>query len=481
MAARIDMAVTGGTVVLPEGPARVSVLVRDGRIAGIADGVSHPAAETIIDARGKVVLPGVIDMHVHFRDPGLTHKEDFATGTLQAACGGVTTICDMPNTYPPVVSAAALAEKLAAVGPKAHVDFGFWAGGARVEEYPALAAAGCVGIKAYLTISHVKGAAYMPELFVADDGQLVEIFEGAARAGLLVAVHVDNVAIARRARERLQAAGRRDPMAHYESLQTLATLEGTSKIIILAEKLGVRLHIAHATLTSLDAVRHAERRRREGAPVTLEAGPPAVSLEDLRRLGPYALPFELSAEEQEQYWRWLADGTIDAVATDHAPHTREEKERGREDIFAAPTGFPAVETLLPLMFTEVMRGRFDLARLAALCAANPARILGLPRKGRIAVGCDADLVIVDPERRERLRADRLHAKVGWTPFEGREVQGLPETTMLRGTVISEKGEPVGKPGYGQMVHPTRPVNPALSPAAPASGAGPTDGDRPPWN
>jgi dihydroorotase len=210
-------------------------------------------------------------------------------------------------------------------------------------------------------------------------------------------------------------------------------------------------HVNHATLPVLDLVC---RARRAGQRVTSESAPPVLNLDDLDRLGPLAVSFSMSDEENAAYWQAIRDGTIDAIATDHAPHTLEEKRRGAHDIWEAPTGYPADETTLPLMLTEVAAGRLSLRRMLEVCCAAPARLLSLPAKGHIAIGHDADLVLVDPAARYRLAAASLHYRVGWTPFEGKEVQGRVLATFVRGRAVVRDGALVAAPGTGRLVRPS---------------------------
>lgn len=451
---RCDLAICGGRVALPgfDAPVEANLGVRDGRIAAITAG-SPPPAETIVDARGLWVLPGLIDMHVHFRDPGMPQKDTFLDGTTAAAFGGVTTICDMPNTIPAVTSSRAFADKLERVAPQALVDFGLFAGGRDVDELAAMKALGAIGLKIYLMAVEGDSPIYPKALFTEDDGALWDALDAARRTGLFVSAHVDDSPIRERHVHGLQRAGRRAPRDFWTGLHSPATVIGTHKTIALGQALDVPVHIAHvnhATLPALDLVRQA---RRSGQRVTSECAPPILNLDDLDRLGPLAVSFSMSDEENAAYWAALRDGTIDVIATDHAPHALDEKRRGAEDIWQAPTGYPAVETTLPLMLTEVFEARLSLTRLLELCAAAPARLLSLPSKGAIEIGRDADLALVDPAARYRIEARALHYRVGWTPFEGREVQGRPVATFVRGRTVVRDGALVAEPGTGRLVQP----------------------------
>lgn len=447
-----ELAVRGGRVLLESGPADLDILVEGERIAALArPGLGKKAGETI-DARGLYVFPGLIDLHVHFRDPGLTHKEDFASGTRVALRGGFTTVFDMPNVQPATASAEAFRSKLSLAASKAHCDFGLWAGGTDVEEYRTFADLGAVGVKVYQQRSRVKGNAYFDELFCHEDGLLREVFRAAAGAGLPVCLHAGAPEIEEAERERLRAEGR-NRMRDLDALRRVpATAVGTAKAIVLAKALGARLHVAHLSLSSpacLDLVRRAKKR---GISVTAECPPVALRLEDLDRVGPCGLPFALPAGEIPVYWAALADGAIDALATDHAPHTAEEKAAGREDVWKAPTGYPSLEVSLALGLERVRGGSLGLGRLAVLMSAAPARIAGLfPRKGSIRVGADADLTLVDLRKSWTVRAREMESRAGWSPFEGRRLRGRAVAVVLRGRVALRDGEVLARPGEGRPV------------------------------
>lgn len=449
-----DLAITGGQVAMPglDGLVDTDIGVRDGRIIALAAGCA-PRARDVVDARGLWVLPGLIDMHVHFRDPGMTHKDTFLDGTTAAAFGGVTTVCDMPNTIPAVTSHRAFAEKLAIVSPQAVVDFGLFAGGRDLEELSAMVSLGAIGLKIYLVAVEADSPIYPRALFTEDDGALWDTLAVARQLGMFVSVHVDDSPIRARHVHALREAGRRGPRDFWHGLHSVATVLGTQKTITIAAALDMPVHIAHinhATIPALDLVR---RARRDGARVTTEAVPPALNLTDLDRLGPLALSWAMSDEENAVYWQAIRDGTVDAIATDHAPHTLDEKQRGRHDIWEAPTGFPAVETTLPLMLTEVTAGRLSLRRMLEVCCARPAELLSLHAKGRIAIGHDADLALVDPASRYRIEGAKLHYRVGWTPFEGMDVQGSLVATFVRGHAVVRDGALVARPGTGRLVRP----------------------------
>ena len=453
-AERFDLAIVGGRVAMPgvDGLVDTDIGVRDGCVVALGTGCG-PRASDVVDARGLWVLPGFIDMHVHFRDPGMPHKDTFLDGTTAAAFGGVTTVCDMPNTIPAVTSRRAFADKLAIVAPQAVVDFGLFAGGRDPGEVAAMAELGAIGLKIYLMQVEHESPIYPKALFTEDTGALWDALTVARDTKLMVSVHMDDSPIRSRHVHALRRAGRRSPRDFWHGRQSVASLLAIERTLTIAGALGMPVHIAHlnhAPVAAFDLVR---RARREGARVTIEAVPPTLDLADLDRLGPLALSWAMSDEEVAAFWQAVHDGTIDVIATDHAPHSLEEKQRGLADIWEAPTGFPAVETTLPLLLTQVFAGRVSLRRVLELCCARPAEILSLPSKGRIAIGHDADFVLVDPAARYRIEGSRLHYRVGWTPHDGKEVQGRPVATFVRGRAVVRDGALVAPPGTGRLVHP----------------------------
>ncbi|HXH82033.1 MAG TPA: allantoinase AllB [Candidatus Tectomicrobia bacterium] len=452
----VDLVVRGGTVVTPHGRLEGGVAVDGGVIVAVAADGALPAARETIDARGRHVLPGVIDAHVHFREPGFEYKEDWASGTAAAACGGVTTVLEMPNTRPPTATPEALRLKQERAARGARVDYGLYGllGADNADRLEALAAGGVIGFKCYM--GETVGALPAP-----DDGVMLEEFQTAARLGLRVAVHAENNGIMQQMIRRLKAAGRTDPLAHVESRPALCAVEATSRALLFAEWTGAKLHICHESCKQTLPLICAARRR--GVDVTVETCPHYLLLTsaDMGRLGSVLRmnPPVRAAGHDAALWDALLDGTIDMISTDHSPHAIEEKTQ--PDIWHAVSGFPGVETAVPLMLTEVNRGRLTLERYVEVASANPARAWGLyPRKGALAPGSDADITIVDLARRGVIRGAALHSKSRITPFEGVEVAGLPVCTIVRGRVVMRDGAPVGEPGWGRPVTPAAAAVPA---------------------
>ncbi len=376
--------------------------------------------ETAIDAEDKLLLPGMIDSHVHFREPGFPEKETWASGSRAAAAGGVTTVVDQPNTEPPTIDGRAFDTK-ADCASVSLVDFGL-NGGVTLDWQP-----GELFDRPLFALGEVFLADSTGEMGIESD-LFAEAVEKATAHGVSVTVHAED------ADNFDGEARKRDDADAWSVFRTPeAERVAVKRACEVGREAGARLHIAH-TSTPEGIDRAAE------AGMTCEVTPHhlLLSREDYDELGTFGRmnpPLRSEHRRKEVYER-VANGTIDIVATDHAPHTRTEKDRG---IWDASSGVPGVETALPLLLEEARHGRLSYERVRDLTATNPASVFGLPRKGRIEAGTDADLVLVDPDATREIRGTELHSKAGWTPFEG--WQGVfPEWTMVRGTVVYQNGE-----------------------------------------
>ncbi|MFB6219163.1 MAG: dihydroorotase [Halobacteriaceae archaeon] len=391
---------------------RRDVLVRDGNIEAVGEGLDGAPA---IDARGRLLLPGMVDAHVHFREPGAPHKETWATGSRSAAAGGVTTVVDQPNTDPPTVTGRAVEEK-AGLAARSLVDYGINGGVTPDWEPDSLFAA------PVLALGEVFLADSTGEMGI-DADLFADAAERAAAAGVTVTVHAeDEQRFDDAARERSDA----DAWSAFRTAE--AEIAAVERALAVGDATGVDLHLAHtSTPEAVD--------RAAAAGATCEVTPHHLFLSraDLPELGTFGRmnPPLRSAERRAALFERVADGTVDMVATDHAPHTRAEKDAS---IWDAPSGVPGVETALPLLLAAAGRGELSYERVRDLTAAAPARVFDLPGKGRIEAGRDADLALFDADETTDIRGEQLHSKCGWTPFEG--MAGVfPEWTMVRGEVV----------------------------------------------
>jgi dihydroorotase len=435
-------------VVSPDSVVEASVAIKDGKILAVGADEAMPPADDTLDARGMHVLPGAIDVHVHFRDPGYPHKEDFASGTAAAAFGGVTTIFDMPNTIPPVGTPELLAAKHKMAAEKAHVDFGLYAllGEDTIQHAPELAKT-AIGFKLYM--GNTFGAIPSP-----NTGAMLEAFEVVAPTGKRISLHAETNSIMVRRELRMREAGRIDPLAHIASRPAVVAVEAVSRAAILAEWTGARVHILH--ISSAEELRPLAEAKSRGVDITGETCPQYLflSTDDYARFGGVIRvnPPVREKRNQEPLLAALADGTVDMVATDHAPHSVEEKTGN--DIWTVDCGFPGVETQMPMMLTEVAAGRYSISDYVRWSAANPAKIWGLyPRKGVIQPGTDADIAVVDLDRQWTIDDAKLQSLSRITPFHGQRVTGLPIHTLVRGRfVMKDRTLVPGTRGWGRSVH-----------------------------
>jgi dihydroorotase len=443
-----DLVIRGGRVVSPDSVVEACVAIKDGLIVSVGADATMPPARETLDAAGMHLLPGAIDVHVHFRDPGYPHKEDFASGTAAAAFGGVTTVFDMPNTIPPTGTPEILAAKHKMAAEKAHVDFGLYGllGEDTIPHVPELAKS-VIGFKLYM--GNTFGAIPTPST-----GAMLEAFEVVAPTGKRVSLHAETNSIMVRRELRMREAGRVDPLAHIASRPAVVAVEAVSRAAILAEWTGARIHILH--ISSAEELRPLREAKARGVDITGETCPHYVllSAEDYARFAGVIRvnPPVREARNQQPLWDALADGTIDAIATDHAPHSPEEKTRN--DIWTVDCGFPGVETQMPLMLTEAAAGRYTIQDYVRWSAFNPAKIWGLyPRKGVIQAGADADIAVVDLGREWTIDDAKLQSLSKITPFHGRGVKGLPIHTLVRGRfIMKDRGLVPGTRGWGRSVH-----------------------------
>ncbi|MDP6648429.1 MAG: amidohydrolase family protein [Candidatus Woesearchaeota archaeon] len=369
-----------------------NILIRNGKISKITS--KEPKADEIIDAKDNFVMPGLIDCHVHFREPGLTHKEDFLTGSMAAAKGGVTTVLDMPNTLPPTTTIEALEEKRK-LAAKSIVNYGFNFGATTDNLSDLKKAKNIAAVKLYMDST-------TGELKVDDYETIAEIF----KISKITIIHAEDISVK------------------------------TAIDIFVSNKIKNKLHVAH--VSSEKELEYAKQNKIKKQ-VTAEVTPHHLFMneKDLQSLGAFAemKPRLKTEHDQKALWKGVHDGTVDLIATDHAPHLKEEKEKANY-----PFGVPGVETMLPLLLDAYNNKKIDLSTIMKLCCENPAEIFRIKNKGILKEGYDADLVIVDLEKRQAVRNQDLLTKCRWSPFEGKILKGWPITTIVNGNVVYDDGK-----------------------------------------
>ncbi|MGV9796503.1 dihydroorotase [Mycobacterium sp. NPDC003449] len=455
-----DLIVKSSTIITPAGRVSGQVAVRGEKIVGILAPEEDAAAKKTIDAGDKPVIPGLIDTHCHFRDPGYTHKEDYYHGTIAAAAGGVTTVFDMPNVDPPTTTADRLKAHLENAQSKAVVDFGHNASGVVPENIKELAEAGATAFKVWMMKDIGRDYPHPPGTSLTNHGALYRVFEEVADTGLPLYIHPHDHDLYELFVARSQEEWGMDFRSYARALRggngvVLNTAIAT--ILEFQRSVGTKLHVLH--LSTRNGVKMVAEAKAEGRDVTAEANPFALFVTNdwanIEKKGPYALGFWVPEDDNPSMWDAVVDGTIDVIGSDHGPHTREEKEVGWTDMYTAPGGSPMIEQYLRLLLTEVHKGRLTLERVVELCAHAPARLTGYyGQKGAILPGADADLVVLDMDHEEVLRAEHSHYMCGWMPSEDFNTKGRPDMTILRGRVIMQGGNVDAAAGSGKLLRPS---------------------------
>lgn len=413
----------GAQVVLPDGTRQTDVLIEDGVIASV-DAAADTQADERIDGSGLHLLPGVIDDQVHFRDPGLTHKEDLRTGSRACAKGGITTFLEMPNTNPTTTTLQALDDKLELAAEKCAVNFGFYVGATPSNVDVLAAAERTPGIKIFIGSS-------TGDLLVDEQEALERIFGG---TNLPICAHCEDESTVRENAARLNGGSRH--IDHSSIRDHRAALIATRRAVDLAERHGHRFHVLHVSTAA-----EVEFLRGTSDLITSEACPHHLlfNVNDYERLGSLVQmnPSVKNPEDNAGLWEGLLDGTIPVIATDHAPHTLEEK---RQPYPKSPSGLPAVENSLALLLNEVNNGRCSLEQVVSWMCDAPARVWDIRGKGRIEQGFDADLVLVDLNREMVVRNEDQVTKCGWSPWDGVSLKGWPVRTIVHGHTVYNNGE-----------------------------------------
>ncbi|KXA98126.1 hypothetical protein AKJ37_01305 [candidate division MSBL1 archaeon SCGC-AAA259I09] len=426
---KVDLCLTNGKILAQNSILEAGIAIDKGRIVSISKNSLLPQADKVIDVEGSIILPGIIDTHVHFRDPGLTQKENFSTGSKAAAAGGVTTICDMPNTSPPTDSLKEFKEKREIGNRKSYVDFGLHGMLTESqEEGRKIMNAGAVSLKLY------------PES--CEDSEVSKFQDDE----MIITVHPEDPSLI----ENVETWEGAD-----DFIKSRPNMAETSEIIRLLS-LVQKPHVHYCHISTKGALDHIakEKSRRE---ISCEVAPHHLLLDrsHLREFGPVAKTYPplRTKKDRQTLLRGLERGSIDIVATDHAPHTFEEKNKGLKE---APPGIAGIETSLPLLFTLVKKKKLSPFRLKEAMSSYPAKIFGLRNeenipKGVLSPGADADIVVLDQNRKWEIKGEDLHGKTKFTPFEGTKVIGKPTLTLVRGKIVFKEGEIVGEKGYGRFL------------------------------
>lgn len=441
----VDLVLHNAKIYTPKGIVEAGLAVDEGRILKIAKETNLPHASEKLDIKGKIMLPGLIDPHVHLRDQQLAYKEDFFSGTSAAAAGGVTLTIDMPNNKPVTMSATSLRERMKLAETRAVINIAFHSAFPEsLEEIPQIVKQGAVAFKLYMS-KKIGG------LDIEDDDALLRALSKAGKMKVPVSVHAEDKKTLETVKKEMQQAGRRDMDAYLKVHSPDAELKGVRHIIQLAEKTSVHIHFCH--LSSAEGLKAILTAKNMGLSVSCEATLHhlLLSSKHLKRYETIAVmdPPLRTEKDVETLWEALRQGLIDAVASDHAPHTIEEKKA--ESVWEVKPGIPGLETTLPLLLTRVNEGRLAMLDLIKVTSKRPAEIFHLRDRGSLTEGCWADLVVVDMKRKYRIDSSKFYSKAKYSPFDGWRVKGKPMKTFVNGQLVMDAGEIVANPGAGRIL------------------------------
>ena len=442
-----DLVIRGGTAILPTGQRPADIAITGGIISAIGGEVRD--AEAVIDATDLVVLPGVVDAHVHFNEPGRADWEGWEAGTRGAAAGGVTTVLEMPlNAHPPTTTPAAFDEKLAIASQKALVDFGLWGGLVpdNLDNLQILHQRGVIGFKAFMSDSGIE------DFHRVSDDVLAIGLKVTARLNAIVGVHAES-------QELLETQGALNPLAWCRARPAAAEVDAIRRLLVCMRGAGkgVRAHVVHVSCAA--GLAEVDAARAKGVSITAETCPHylAFTEQDFERIGPplKCAPPIRDAGTREALWSEVLAGRVDLIGSDHSPCPAAAKQKGEHDIWQAWGGVAGIQATLPVLLTDGLHARgLSLERVAHLTATAPAQLFGLyPRKGAITVGADADFAIIAPDKQWILQPQNLEARSGVSAYLGREFTGKVVQTIVRGKTVFVDGEVIGHPGWGQFVRP----------------------------
>jgi len=422
-----------------------SFAINEGRILKIGKEATMPKAETKIDLKNLLVLPGLIDVHVHLRDEGKAYKEDFYSGTAAAAAGGITTVLDMPNNNPVTMNVAALKNRMEKAEKKILVNVGFYSEFPKKNnEIEKIIAEGAVAFKLFMA-EQVGG------LNIDDDDALLEAFGIATKMKVPIAVHAEDKSTLKEAEHRFKRANCNDIDAFLEAHSKGVEAKAVKRVLNLVKQVGTHVHFCH--VSTEDGLNAIVDEKKKGVPITCETTPHhlLISTDELKQIGTLALTMPPVREKQHltALWNGIKNGWIDIIASDHAPHALEEKKA--RTVWDVKVGVPGLETTLPLMLTEVNRGRLSIAEIASLMAERPAEVFKLTNKGYLKEGYSADLTVIDLNKKYRIDASKFHSKAKYSPFDKWAVEGKPVKTFVNGQLVMEDEEIIANPGSGQII------------------------------
>lgn len=433
MTVTVELIIQNVTAILPSGPKPTHVICDQGKIVALTDDISGFQGKTVLEGNGKVLLPGIIDSQVHFREPGLEHKETIACGTKAALLGGVTSIIEMPNTQPPTTTPAALQQKLEIAERTAYTNYAFYAGASadNIDQLATLESiAGCAGIKVFMGSS-------FGSLLVDDEQVLRGVLSACQRR---VAIHAEDE---QRLKERKAIAeASQNVLSHPDWRDVGSALIATQRAVAIAREVGANIHLLHiSSAEEMDFLR-TQKAQLPAAQVTVETLPQYLHFTAPSCYRDRGTRVQMNPPIRERYhqhaiWDAIHDGTVDVIATDHAPHTLAEKQQPYP---TSPSGMPGTQTLLPILLNMVNQGKLTLNKLVDLVCEGPCRVLGIQSKGRIEVGFDADLVLIDMRQQHTFTDEEMASQCGWTPYVGDTVTGFPVATVLNGKIAMQDGE-----------------------------------------
>jgi dihydroorotase len=443
---RYDLLLRNGIAVTPEECIKADIAVNDEKIAFIGKLNSGDSADEIYDADGKHILPGIIDAHVHFRDPGLTEKEDFETGSIAAAFGGVTFAADMPNVLPPTSTEKRFLEKVRIAQEKSYVDFGLFAllVNDNMNEMEGLKKSGSLGFKVFLGTS--TGDIASPPM-----GALVEQMTKSAALGLRIGFHAENSEINAHFTSMLKnSGGKNDGVLFSQARPVISEVLAIQNVICLAQYTNAKVHIHH--VTSKEGCLLIADAKQKGLDITAETCPHYLLLDaDMDNAARKVYPPIREEIHRKSLWDALNNKTIDMLASDHAPHLTREKSL---PFWEAPAGLSGVETMVPLMLNEINKGRLSINDFVRIASVSPAKIWGIyPKKGSLQPGADADFTVVDMNKKRKILACESHSKSKTSAYDGMEIQGTPVASIVRGKFVMKDGSLTGAKGSGKLVNP----------------------------